>query len=32
LWPDAAQFERALAALLRDGLAVADPDGYALPE
>lgn len=32
LWPDGAQFERALAGLLRDGLAVSEPDGYALPE
>ncbi|MHA6696046.1 HhH-GPD family protein [Homoserinimonas sp. A520] len=32
VWPDGTQFDRALAALLRDGLAVADPGGYALPE
>ena len=32
LAPDAAQLERALAGLLRDGLAVGDPvDGYTLP-
>ena len=32
LWPDAAQRERALAGLLRDGLAVGAPaEGYALP-
>ncbi len=32
LWPDATQLERALAGLLRDGLAAGDPDaGYALP-
>jgi A/G-specific adenine glycosylase len=32
LWPDRAQFERALAGLLRDGLAVCEPDGFTLPE
>ncbi len=33
LWPDAAQLERALASLLRDGLVEADGDGtYRLPE
>jgi A/G-specific adenine glycosylase len=32
LWPDAVQRERALAGLLRDGLAVGSPDtGYRLP-
>lgn len=32
LWPDAAQRERALDGLLRDGLATGDPDhGYRLP-
>ena len=32
LWPDAAQLERALAGLLRDGLVTGDPiDGYLLP-
>ena len=32
VWPDGTQFERALAALLRDGLAVEAEDGYALPD
>jgi A/G-specific adenine glycosylase len=32
VWPDAAQYERALTTLLRDGLAVVAEDGYALPE
>lgn len=32
LWPDAAQLERAMAGLLRDGLVAGDPaDGYTLP-
>jgi A/G-specific adenine glycosylase len=32
LWPDAAQLERALSGLLRDGLVAGDPaDGYLLP-
>jgi A/G-specific adenine glycosylase len=32
LWPDATQFDRALAGLLRDGLVVGDKvDGYLLP-
>ena len=31
LWPDAAQLERALEGLLRDGLAERDGDGYTLP-
>jgi A/G-specific adenine glycosylase len=32
LWPDAAQLERALSGLLRDGLAAGDPErGYELP-
>ncbi len=32
LWPDAAQLERALSGLLRDGLVTGDPvDGYLLP-
>ena len=31
LWPDAAQLARAVDGLLRDGLIVADDDGYALP-
>ena len=32
LWPDAAQLERALAGLLRDGLVTGDPtNGYLLP-
>ena len=32
LWPDAAQLDRALAGLLRDGLVTVDPDdGYTLP-
>lgn len=32
LWPDAAQLDRALAGLLRDGLATGHPrDGYTLP-
>ena len=33
LWPDAAQLERALAGLLRDGLVTGDPEaGYTLPQ
>ena len=33
LWPDAAQRDRALAGLLRDGLAIGSPSlGYALPD
>lgn len=32
LWPDAAQVQRALASLLADGLAIAAPDGYTLPQ
>ncbi|HEU4806657.1 MAG TPA: A/G-specific adenine glycosylase [Homoserinimonas sp.] len=32
VWPEGIQFERALAALLRDGLAMAAPEGYTLPE
>jgi A/G-specific adenine glycosylase len=32
LWPDAAQLERALAGLIRDGLVTGDSlDGYLLP-
>ncbi|MCA1943548.1 MAG: A/G-specific adenine glycosylase, partial [Yonghaparkia sp.] len=32
LWPDAVQRERALAGLLRDGLAIGAPEtGYRLP-
>jgi len=31
LWPDAVQRDRALAGLLRDGLAVGDGAGYSLP-
>ena len=32
LWPDAAQLDRALLGLLRDGLVAGDPaDGYLLP-
>lgn len=31
VWPDAVQRDRALAGLLRDGLAVLDCDGYSLP-
>lgn len=31
VWPDAAQYSRALAGLIADGLAVADPGGYRLP-
>ena len=32
LWPDAAQFERAMAGLVRDGLVTGDStDGYTLP-
>ncbi|GMA96609.1 hypothetical protein GCM10025881_34330 [Pseudolysinimonas kribbensis] len=33
LWPDAAQRDRAVAGLLRDGLVTGDPrNGYRLPE
>src|SRR5690606_15646352 len=31
LWPDAVQRDRALASLVRDGLAVRDGAGYSLP-
>jgi len=31
LWPDAAQLDRALAGLQRDGLVVREGEGYALP-
>ncbi|WP_350347089.1 A/G-specific adenine glycosylase [Agromyces sp. G08B096] len=31
VWPDAGQLDRAIASLVADGLAVVDPDGYALP-
>jgi A/G-specific adenine glycosylase len=31
VWADAAQLDRAIETLVRDGLAVADDDGYALP-
>lgn len=32
LWADAAQLDRAIAGLVRDGLIVADPEGWVLPE
>jgi A/G-specific adenine glycosylase len=32
LWPDAAQLERALSGLLRDGLVAVDEQGYQLPQ
>jgi A/G-specific adenine glycosylase len=32
VWADAAQLERAIAGLVSDGLAVADGEGYTLPE
>jgi A/G-specific adenine glycosylase len=32
VWPDRSQFERAIAGLVLDGLAVSGADGYTLPE
>ncbi|GAA1514851.1 A/G-specific adenine glycosylase [Agromyces terreus] len=31
-WPDASRLDRVIATLVHDGLAVAGPDGFALPE